>query len=98
VGAGEGRYKAAICPRVSRIRAANNEVNISAWLDGRSDARRFQIRLRVIHMKKMKATTNPAAISIQYWPSKPRKAKRLMRNCTVSVPTFGQNKRFVCAR
>ncbi len=25
-----------------------------------------QIRLRVIHMKKMNATTNPAAISIQY--------------------------------
>ena len=57
-----------------------------------------QLRLRVIHMKKMKAMTNPVAISIQYWPSKPIKAKRLMRNCTVSVPASGQNKRFVWAR
>jgi len=47
-----------------------------------------QVRLRVIHMKKMKAAINPAAISIQYCPSKPIKAKRLMRNCTVHVPNF----------
>lgn len=49
---------------------------------------RPQFRLRVFQTKKMKATINPAAISIQYWPSKPRNAKRLMRNCTVPVPVL----------
>jgi hypothetical protein len=57
----------------------------------------FQFRRRVHQMKKIKTATNPAAISIQYWPSKPSNAKRLIRNCTVPVPNFGQNKQFVCA-
>jgi len=47
-----------------------------------------QFRLRVFQTKKTKATINPAAISIQYWPSKPRNAKRSMRNCTVPVPVL----------
>ena len=59
---------------------------------------RPQSRLRVRHASRMKTAINPAAISIQYWPSKPKNTKRLMRNCTVPVPNFGQNKRFVCAR
>jgi hypothetical protein len=47
-----------------------------------------QNRLRVFQMKKMKAAIDPAAMSIQYWPSKPRNAKRPIRNCTVPVPGF----------
>jgi hypothetical protein len=41
----------------------------------------------------MKTAINPATISIQYWPSKPSNEKRLIRNCTVPVPNFGQSKR-----
>jgi hypothetical protein len=48
----------------------------------------LQFRVRVFQIKKTKTTINPAAISIQYWPSTPRNAKRLMRNCTVPVPKF----------
>ena len=55
---------------------------------GRSRMNYSRIRLRVFQAKKTKAAISPAAISIQYWPSKPRNTKRLMRNCTVPVPNF----------
>jgi hypothetical protein len=55
---------------------------------------RFQARPRVVvQTKRMKAAIKPARISIQFWPSKPRKVNCPIRNCTVSVPVFGQSKR-----
>jgi hypothetical protein len=53
-----------------------------------------QSRSRVFQTKKTKAAVNPAAMSIQFWPSKPRKLKCLTKNCTASAPIFGQNNRF----
>jgi hypothetical protein len=50
-----------------------------------------QLRLRVIQKKRMKTTINPAAIGIQFCPSKPKKEKRSIRNCTASVPIFCAN-------
>ena len=41
----------------------------------------------------MKAAIKPTAISIQFWPSKPRKVKCSVRNCTATAPIFVQDKR-----
>jgi hypothetical protein len=32
----------------------------------------------------------PATISIQFWPSKPRRVKRSMRNCTAAAPFWAE--------
>jgi hypothetical protein len=45
-----------------------------------------QIRLRFIRTKQIKTAITPTPMSIQYWPSKPRKEKCSIRNCNVPAP------------
>jgi hypothetical protein len=47
-----------------------------------------QSRSRFLRAKGIKMAISPTTISIQYWPSNPRKEKCSVRNCNVSSPPF----------
>jgi hypothetical protein len=82
-----------VASRNVRQPSADSGAGVAGFRDGGGR----QIRSLVFQAKKTKAATSVIMISIQFWPSKPRKVKCSMRNCTAPAPNFGQNKHFICA-
>lgn len=57
------------------------------WSQGRS---------RFFRTKGIKTAISPTTISIQYWPSNPRKEKCSVRNCNVSPPSASCAEQALC--
>jgi hypothetical protein len=58
-----------------------------------------QTRSRFFRTTEIKTAIKAMAMSIQYWPSIPKKEKCSTRNCNASSPPFfKQDKRFAWAR